>query len=58
MRLKVAALLVLVGMLLTTAQLFAHHSFAAEFDEKKPVTITLPASDRFVESLRSAVARC
>ena len=40
MRMKVAALLVLVGMLLTTAQLFAHHSFAAEFDEKKPITIT------------------
>lgn len=40
MKMKVAAMLVLVGMLLTTAQLFAHHSFAAEFDEKKTITIT------------------
>jgi hypothetical protein len=36
---KLVALLVVAGALLSTAQLFAHHSFAAEFDEKKPITI-------------------
>lgn len=29
-----------VGLLLTAAPIFAHHAFAAEFDEKRPVTLT------------------
>jgi hypothetical protein len=36
---KLVALLVVVGAMLGTAQLYAHHSFAAEFDENKPITI-------------------
>ena len=39
MRTKLAALVVVGVVLLGTAQLYAHHSFAAEFDDKKPVTI-------------------
>jgi hypothetical protein len=33
--------LLVAGLLLgATAQLFAHHSFAAEFDDKKPISLT------------------
>jgi hypothetical protein len=39
MKMKLASLVVAVGMLLSAAPLFAHHSFAAEFDESKPVTL-------------------
>jgi len=28
-----------IGMVILTAPLLAHHSFAAEYDEKKPVTL-------------------
>jgi hypothetical protein len=29
-----------LGLLISAAPVFAHHSFAAEFDDKKPVTLT------------------
>ena len=35
-----ARLIFTVGLLLSTAPALAHHSFAAEFDEGKPVTLT------------------
>ena len=39
MRARLAGLSVVVVVLFNTASLFAHHSFTAEFDDKKPVTI-------------------
>ena len=39
MRTKLAGLAVAVAVLLNTLSLFAHHSFTAEFDDKKPITI-------------------
>ena len=39
MSIRRAALAASVGALLAGPPLFAHHSFAAEFDENKPITI-------------------
>ena len=39
MRIKLAGLVAVVGMLLYTLPMFAHHSFAAEFDAGKPITL-------------------
>src|SRR5207244_13256003 len=39
MRKKLAGLAVAAAVLLNTLSLFAHHSFTAEFDDKKPMTI-------------------
>jgi len=39
MRRKLAGLAVSAAVLLNTVSLFAHHSFTAEFDDKKPMTI-------------------
>ena len=39
MRATLSVALLLVGSLLAAAPLLAHHSFAAEFDEHKPVTL-------------------
>ncbi len=39
MRVKLANLVVVVGMLIYAAPVFAHHSFAAEFDAGKPITL-------------------
>jgi hypothetical protein len=40
MRIKLLALAVGTVLLLTAASAFAHHSFAAEYDAKKPITLT------------------
>lgn len=40
MRNQLAIVAAGVGLLLTAAPIFAHHAFAAEFDEKRPVTLT------------------
>jgi uncharacterized protein DUF6152 len=40
MKAKLAALLVVIGVLLTARPLVAHHAFAAEFDADKPITLT------------------
>jgi len=40
MKLKIAAVLVGVGLLLAVRPVVAHHAFAAEFDADKPVTLT------------------
>jgi len=40
MKIKLLAFSVGAILLLTTASAFAHHSFAAEYDAKKPVTLT------------------
>ena len=39
MRRKLVGLVVVVSVLLNTVPLFSHHSFAAEFDDKKSITI-------------------
>ena len=39
MKRKIAGLVFVVVMFLYSAPLFAHHAFAAEFDDKKPMTI-------------------
>jgi len=39
MRRKLGGLAVAVAVLLNTLSLYAHHSFTAEFDDKKPMTI-------------------
>ena len=40
MRLKFAALVAGLGLLVTGTPLLAHHSFLAEFDQTKPFTVT------------------
>jgi hypothetical protein len=37
---KLAALALSAGLIVTAAPVLAHHSFAAEFDEKQPITLT------------------
>jgi len=39
MRVKLTGLVVAVGMLVYAVPVFAHHSFAAEFDDSKPITL-------------------
>jgi uncharacterized protein DUF6152 len=40
MRIKLIAVAAAAALLLTAASALAHHSFAAEYDAKKPVTLT------------------
>lgn len=40
MKAKIAAFSAVVGLVLATPITLAHHSFAAEFDESKPVKLT------------------
>ena len=40
MKVKLAALSAVIGFVLATPGLVAHHSFAAEFDASKPVKLT------------------
>jgi hypothetical protein len=40
MRAYVVGILIAAGLLLTGGAAFAHHSFAAEFDASKPITLT------------------
>ncbi len=40
MRIGIRVLTAIVGMLLAVMPVLAHHSFAAEFDDKKPVKLT------------------
>ena len=40
MRIKPVALAIGTALLLTTVSAFAHHSFAAEYDASKPITLT------------------
>jgi len=40
MRIKLVALAIGTALLLTTVSAFAHHSFAAEYDASKPITLT------------------
>lgn len=40
MRAKFGFLIASVGLLAAAAPLFAHHSFAAEYDNSKPITLT------------------
>jgi exonuclease VII large subunit len=39
MRLRAFAILVVTGVLMAAAPLLAHHSFAAEYDAKKPIEL-------------------
>ena len=39
MRTKLLVLVIGVGLLLTAVPVWAHHAFAAEFDEKKPIKV-------------------
>ena len=40
MRARLSIAIVGVGLMLAAVPAFAHHSFAAEFDEKQPITLT------------------